>query len=157
MGRGASGGCRVQLPGDRGHSTCRRASAGRTGAPADRPPQSAPGRASGGQSREVALARRGRAARGCVVRGKSPRPAPRGTRCNLGAGGQAGWGLRQGSRSSWDAQWGLESEKHSRGCVGQEHRGRTGGRGGARAPSERGRILPTKAGPNVVFLRLCSH
>ena len=33
-----------------------------------------------------------------------------------------GWGLRQGSRSSWDAQWGLESEKHSRGCVGQGYR-----------------------------------
>lgn len=54
-----------------------------------------------------------------MVRGKSPRPAPR-DRCNLGAGGQARVeGLRQGSRSSWDAQWGLESESTLEGAWGR--------------------------------------
>lgn len=56
--------------------------------------------------------RAGRAARGCVVRGKSPRPAPRGTRCNLGARGREGGGaVFAGLGISWDARRCLETGK----------------------------------------------
>lgn len=86
------------------------ARAGRTGAPAARSRRARaapPAVARPGRWRS----RGGRAVRGCVVRGKSPRPPPRGTRCNLGAGGRAGGAVFAGLGISWDARWCLETEK----------------------------------------------
>lgn len=121
VGGTASGGCRVQLgeigviPPVAGHAPAARGRQ-RTGPRRARP--AGPAAVSPGRWRS----RGGEGRRGAVWSVENPHGPPRAgpavTPAQAARRG-GGWGLRQGSRSSWDAQWSLESEKHSRGCVGQ--------------------------------------